>query len=117
MKTSNRVMALVICLQALGPYVMAKIHPPSKPAIPPLIADRYPNDTNGDRIDDRLTEKAQKALAEAKATASPEQHSTAEASLREVVDVEVIFKEPVTQQQIDAFIALGGEITYLYKAV
>ncbi len=34
-----------------------------------------------------------------------------------MVDVELIFKEQITQKQIDAFLALGGEITHIYKAV
>ena len=35
----------------------------------------------------------------------------------QMVQVELDFSEPVTQQQIDEFLRLGGEITYIYRAV
>jgi hypothetical protein len=33
------------------------------------------------------------------------------------VDVELIFDEPVTQDQIDAFARLGGQITCMFQSV
>ena len=74
---------------------------PPRPAVAPLIGERYANDADGDRLDDRLFARAQQAPANA----------------GELVHIELIFKEPVTQRHIDTFIALGGEITYIYKAV
>ncbi len=91
--------------------------PPPKPAVPPLIAETYPNDADGDRIDDGLGRKAVQALADQQAAVTLDQKSHAQAALAALVDVELVFKQPVTQPQIDHFIALGGEITYLYKAV
>jgi hypothetical protein len=91
--------------------------PPPKPAIPPLIAQRYPNDADGDRIDDQLFGKARRALAAETSAATPNDKSEALGRLAEMVEVELIFSEQVTQKQIDDFRALGGEITYLYRAV
>jgi hypothetical protein len=91
--------------------------PPERPAVTPLIADRYSNDTDGDRIDDHLLQRAQAAMAEEQAATTTDEKSTAKAKATELVNVELIFKEPVTQEQIDKFPALGGEITYIYKAI
>jgi hypothetical protein len=82
-----------------------------------LISDRYANDADGDRIDDQLVVRANQAIAAENAAVTPEQKSQAHAKSSEMVNVELIFKEPVTQRQIDTFTALGGEITYIYKAV
>src|SRR5205814_758538 len=90
---------------------------PERPAVTPLIADRYPNDTDGDRIDDRLLQRAQAAMAEEQAAVTAAEKSRTKSKTGELVNVELIFKEPVTQEQIDKFAAIGGEITYIYKAV
>ena len=90
---------------------------PPRPAVPPLIATQYENDRNGDRVQDQLLERAQSAL-QAQATALwPEEIDEVAEQLEERVRVELIFKEPITQEQIDAFLAQGGEITYVYQAV
>jgi len=39
------------------------------------------------------------------------------ASALEMVDVELVFREPIKQRQIDDFLGLGGQITYIYKAL
>src|SRR5262245_22780853 len=92
-------------------------HEPPRPAVAPLIAERYDNDADGDRIDDMLLDRAKQAFAAQRAAGSPVERSQAQAKLVKLVDVELIFKEPVTQRQIDTFTALGGEITYVYKTV
>src|SRR5215470_9938051 len=57
------------------------------------------------------------AVAVEKAATTPEEKSRASANASAPVNVELIFKEPITQEQIDKFAGLGGEITYIYKAV
>lgn len=91
--------------------------PPPKPAVAPMIGHRYSNDTDGDRIDDHLLVRANQAAVEEKAAATPGQKVQARAKSSEMVDVELVFKEPITQHQIDTFAALGGEITYVYRAI
>jgi subtilisin family serine protease len=110
--------SVLLLLFALLPSAPAqRAVAPSGPAVAPLIAHRYPNDMDGDRIDDALLDRATKAAARFSAAITADQKSMATALLNEMVDVELIFKEPVNQQQIDSFSALGGEISYLYKAV
>lgn len=79
--------------------------PPAPPQVAPIISSRYPGDTDGDRIDDALQQRTggrKLATSSADGTA---------------VAVELIFNEPVTQVQIDAFVEAGGEITYMYRAL
>ncbi len=45
------------------------------------------------------------------------QANSTQIQLDAMVDVELIFKEQITQKQIDTFLALGGQITHIYKAV
>lgn len=80
--------------------------PPAPPEIAPVISGDYPADLNGNRINDELEQGA--GLKGGLAVAAAE-----EASVR----VELVFSEPVTQAQIDTFLQLGGQITYLYQAI
>ena len=94
---------------AAGPFV-----PPATPTVAPVISGVYPNDLDGNRIDDDLDEldaaKSPSGLFEAGRSLAPLSGAC-------VVDVELIFDGPVTQEQIDAFARLGGEITYMFRAV
>ena len=93
------------------------ISPPARPAVPPLIGATYSNDGNGDRIDDELAERAQQAVFAATAALTPEEISQHATRLGELVEVELIFKEPIKQSQLDTFLSEGGQVSYLYKAV
>jgi len=73
--------------------------PPPPPQVAPIISGDYSADTNGNCIDDSL-EGGEVSIAAA-----------------EMVEVELIFNEPVTQAQINEFLRLGGQITYMYEAV
>ncbi len=90
---------------------------PPRPAVAPLIALTYPNDANGDSLDDELMARAQSAVAAQQSAVTSEQRAQASARLAELVEVELIFKEQIAQHHIDAFLAQGGQITYIYKAV
>jgi hypothetical protein len=94
-----------------------RLVPPPRPAVAPLIGERYANDSDRDRIDDGLSTRAKRAAAAHGAAVTAEQKFAAEVALGEMVNVELIFKEPVTERQMESFIALGGEITYVYKAL
>lgn len=78
--------------------------PPPAPRVAPVISEIYPTDLDGNCINDELERgvgrKGDLSIAE-------------EATIK----VELIFSEPVTQGQIDAFLNLGGQITYIYKAI
>ena len=94
--------AAFLCLVLLlCPSLPAQLlSPPPVPEIPPVINEFYSCDQDGDRIDDVLLEQFE--LFSGTGTR---------------VSVELIFKEQITQQQIDDFLALDGEITYIYQAV
>jgi len=81
--------------------------PPASPKVAPTISGSYPSDADGDRIDDTL---------QSRAAPSGKRLGTL-SSGGETTSVELVFSQPVTQAQIDAFLDFGGEITYMYKAV
>jgi hypothetical protein len=81
--------------------------PPAPPQLAPVITGQYPTDLNNNRISDEL-ERSPGAAGGISIAASAEE---------QMVKVELIFSEPVTQQQIDEFLRLGGEITYVFRAV
>ncbi|MBN1361398.1 MAG: S8 family serine peptidase [Sedimentisphaerales bacterium] len=89
--------------QASGALLM----PPARPSVAPVIRDTYASDVDGNGIDDRLEARAEESVMT----------GLRSASVGGSIPVELIFGAPVTQAQIDAFLALGGEITYLYRAV
>jgi subtilisin family serine protease len=91
--------------------------PPARPKIPPLIGTAYLNDLNRNKIDDELESKAEAATARLKSAITSAQTSDAQTLLSTTVDVELIFKDQITQRQINDFLARGGEIDYIYKAV
>jgi len=83
------------------------VTPPGSPTVAPAISGTYPSDADGDCIDDTLQRHAAPSGGRLSALSSG----------GETTSVELIFSQPVTQTQIDAFGDLGGEITYMYKAV
>ncbi len=88
---------------------------PAPPAVAPVICESHPSDTDGDRIDDGLVAFSKSAADSSDRDGGPKRGvSTVEGTM---IDVEMIFREPVTQTQIDAFLAAGGEIDYVYRAV
>ena len=114
---SNFFLALLCCLLLGQTSFAQKWSPPPRPHIIPKISQTYANDRDGDRIDDGLFGRAEKALTSGRLALTPQDRSNAEAQLAEMVNVELIFTGQITQRQIDDFIVSGGEITYIYKAV
>jgi len=83
--------------------------PPPPPDVPPLISETYSNDEDGNRIEDQL-----------KLGVGPPRQTTPlplKPPIIETVDVQLTFASQITQQQIDDFLGIGGEITYIYKAI
>jgi subtilisin family serine protease len=78
--------------------------PPPVPEVLPVISGSYPADLDGNRIDDALE-------------AGTGAQSEISIAAQEMVGVELIFNEPITQRQIDAFLRLGGQITYVYQTL
>jgi len=80
--------------------------PPPAPQVPPVICVTYPADLDGNRINDNLEQGSGEA-GRLSITAVSET----------MTKVELVFREPVTQAQIDAFLGLGGRITYVFQAI
>ena len=80
-----------------------KHSPPPKPPIAPRIGHQYSSDKDGDRIADALKEKSDAAQKE-------------QAPGR-LMEIELVFTEPVTQEQLDAFENAGGEIEHVYQTI
>ena len=78
--------------------------------VPPVVRSVYTADVNRNRVDDAL-----EGLARNKTASARSFQATSDAPGK--VEVDLTFSKPVTQAQIDAFLALGGEIDYIYKAV
>ncbi len=99
---------LLICASAArGAAPIKSPAPPPPPEVAPVISGVYPTDSNGNRIGDALEQDLQ-STGELSIAAAPQE---------QIVKVELVFSAPVTQQQIDDFLRLGGEITYIYRAI
>ena len=91
--------------------------PPGLPQIHPLISTAYSNDLNRNAIDDEFEVKTAAATSQLKSAVTSLQVNDAKSLLAGTVEVELVFKNQVTQRQIDDFLSRGGEINYIYKAV
>ncbi len=87
---------------------------PPPPAVAPVISGVYPNDLDGNHIDDELDSAA---LTFGPSVLYQTSRSLGALARATSLNVELIFSEPVTQEQIDAFGQLGGEITHMFRAV
>ncbi len=105
-------LAFLVATTAVG----QSLTPPPVPAMPPVISSVYPRDLDGNHIDDELEGSLELATVPS-SLYEADKSVGGDLAGKTTVDVELIFREPVTQEQIDAFIALGGEITYMYEAV
>jgi hypothetical protein len=97
-----------LCLFAalLAPAALLAITPPPEPRVAPLIPIEVLSDADWNRIDDGLETR----LREARRRGTVEE-------LEAMVSVETVFTRPISQQEIDAFLALGGEIDFVFRAV
>jgi hypothetical protein len=87
-----------------------KLTPPPAPSLAPVITRDYANDADKNRIDDQLDVKTAGLGTDARTRGLS-------AQAEESVPVELIFSDPVTQSQIDAFTQMGGSIVYMYQAI
>ena len=91
--------------------------PPHPPDVPPLISKVYSSDLDGDKIDDQINLKLNQGIVLSNFTMTKMNKKDVVINLNQMVDVELIFKEQITRNQIDEFLLLGGQISYIYKAV
>jgi subtilisin family serine protease len=95
---------LLLASFTLGAEQAGTPTPPPVPEVSPIISGSYPADLDGNRIDDALE-------------AGTGAQSEISIAAQEMVGVELIFKEPITQRQIEEFLRLGGQITYIYQTL
>jgi subtilisin family serine protease len=91
--------------------------PPLTPDVPPLISYTYSSNLDGDKIDDQINRKINQGIFLSNFTTTNMNKNDIVINLNQTVDVELIFKEQITQNQINKFLLLGGQISYIYKAV
>ncbi|OHB73337.1 MAG: hypothetical protein A2Z25_00340 [Planctomycetes bacterium RBG_16_55_9] len=111
---------LSICLCWIVGFDVAlaqSFSPPPLPEVPPIISETYANDLDGDRVDDELNVLAEDASTMYLLAVTQAERADALTSLSGMTDVELIFKTQITQAQIDKFLLLGGQISYIYRAV
>jgi len=90
--------------------------PPPVPAIAPQLPASTEIDTDNNRVDDRLDSRIG-AIRQALGQPGAQGRAQATADLAAAVPVELVFSSPVTQKQIDDFLALGGSIQHVYQSV
>lgn len=111
------VLSLVLFLTAAAPMASGQsLTPPPWPDVPPTISGAYESDLDGNRIDDELESGFELATLPSSLYAETKSLGRELAS-EKMVDVELVFDEPVTQEQIDTFLVMGGQISYIYQAV
>ena len=90
---------------------------PPEPAVKPLIAPFSEMDTNGNKVDDVIdtaVNTANSVLNDPLATA--DDRAKAQQSLDEIIVVDVEFLRRITQSDLAAFEAQGGQVNYIYRA-
>jgi hypothetical protein len=80
--------------------------PPLPPDVPPLISEVYSSDLDGDKIDDQINLKLNRGIFLSNFTMTKMNKKDIVINLNQMVDVELVFKEQITQNQIDEFLLL-----------
>lgn len=110
---------IVVCVAILlaCPVFAQPWTPPAAPEVPPVMSQTYAGDRDGDRIDDELNAIAAEAIKRSFRGMTDVEKRDARSVPAEMAEVELIFNEQITQEQIDTFEALGGQIEYMYRVV
>lgn len=110
-------LALPLGSQAQAPPPVQTLEPPPEPDVEPIVPRVLSEDSDRDRIEDQLLVRLRETELQLRRATSPEESALIQAQLDAIVPVELVFSKQVTQSQIDAFLAAGGNITHLYRAV
>ena len=101
----------------ISPVQAAELTPPRMPDVLPVISESYNSDQDGDAIDDELQVRIAARRLHTEMAATKLGSKEGGGAVSELTDVELVFREQITQQQIDDFLLLGGEISYIYKGL
>ena len=89
--------------------------PASSLVVPAARKLAAPNPRGADRNANRLDDSFDAVLAEVTERATQGQLQEASAALATRVPIQLVFSEPITQEDFDHFLAFGGEVQYVYK--
>jgi len=106
--------ALLYCTAVLA---QGRPTPPPEPSMKPAIPRAAEMDRDGDGLDDKIEDELGKITEELKAVTTPQRAAELQAALAESIRIELVFSKQVTQQQIDEFLSLGGQIEHVFQAV
>src|SRR5262245_26723251 len=116
-RASGVVFAVLVGCAAALPVTVARAQTaPPEPAVKPELPDPSPFDADGDQIDDAIQGDVAAARG-ALGAAAPSQAADLQAFLNAPIRIELVFSRQITQAQLDAFVALGGQIDHVYQAV
>jgi subtilisin family serine protease len=111
-------LVIILCWSMTNGIIVAKpVIPPPQPDVSPVVCETYSNDSDKDCIDDTLYLKVARAKGYRNESATVLTSKNSQNSVEEIVNIQVFFNAPITQEQIDSFINLGGEITFIYRAL
>jgi len=91
--------------------------PPPEPQVSPQIPATDSVDADRNRIEDTLDDTVAELRASRQSRLAPDEVARPDAELEAPIGIELVFSRQVTQEQIDAFLALGGEIDHMFQAV
>ncbi|HOM76649.1 MAG TPA: S8 family serine peptidase, partial [Anaerohalosphaeraceae bacterium] len=112
------ILALLLCLSPCGIAAGSNgfsHHPHSSSK--PLIGERYSNDRDANGVEDQLERRLEKTMRDAEKAVLPPDKEKIRRQLDEIIEVELIFKEPIANTHLKKFELLGGQVDYIYKAV
>ncbi|MCL5103979.1 MAG: S8 family serine peptidase [Armatimonadetes bacterium] len=117
-----RVSSALLVAGALGCVLTGAVHaarpaPPPEPLVTPIIVHPREIDRDSSRVDDDLETRTKGIRSKLAMEKHPGKRAVLQASLDELVKVELVFSNRITQEQIDGFLALGGRIDHVYQAV
>jgi len=97
---------LILSSALLASAAIFAVSPPPEPDVAPMILLDVEYDTDWNRIDDGIDERLREAHRRRDSQA-----------LAGMVEVETVFSRQIRQEEIDAFVELGGEIDHVYRAI
>ena len=90
---------------------------PAQPAVRPHLPARADFDLDNNRVDDRIDRSVGQIRRQLALETNQARRQQLAARLAQPIAIELVFRDQVTQQQIDDFLAMGGRIGHLYRAV
>lgn len=91
--------------------------PPPEPNVKPIIVHPLEADSDFDKIGDSIQKRIREIHNAIALTPDPLRKALLKKQLDVPVRVELIFNRQITQKQLENFVALGGKVEHIYRAV